>query len=678
MTVTAPDNATSAQDPRFLILPRSVALVGPTPRNAEVVVNALAGEARLFGVHPTRASVMGVECVPAVADLPEVPDAAWLLVGHQRVEQAFAELVDLGVRAFFVPGLGSESGSAGPAIIGRIAARAHEVGAVVLGPNCMGAAVPGRASSWIGTIPSSVRSGHVTAIVQSGSIGEALLALGPRVGFRAIISTGAEAVTGVADYLTWAASDQQTRAVGLFLETVRDAPGFTDGLERCAAAGKPVVCLKVGRSEVAARAALAHTGAIVGSGRVLSAVLRRHGVIEVSDVPELVELLEVLGTADRPRGVRVGVVTESGGEGALFADHAERAGLDLGRLPDTVVEQIKREFPNFVAPGNPVDAWAVDDPELVYPRCIELLAASGQFDILVAQLDLSRFRGPAEQRWSEAIVRALVEQARSHAIFPAISTVHTTDPPEWAQTLSAQARVPLLRGAGCATNALARAARWSAVPRAQGAGDTQARPAAPIDGDGALTEHESATLLEAYGVPFGARRLAPTPEAAGDAARELGPPVVVKLDGPAHKARVGGVVLDVFDPQAAAQAARRMGGPVLVAKQLARGPEVFCGMKRDPQFGPVLAVGRGGTDVEQTGSTAIAVGPLDLTAARQLVSESGASVEAEQALAEVLVALSRMSFDHPEVSEIDVNPLIVSGSRAVAVDALVVLDGRKS
>ncbi|MFN8632207.1 MAG: acetate--CoA ligase family protein, partial [Chloroflexota bacterium] len=133
-----------------------------------------------------------------------------------------------------------------------------------------------------------------------------------------------------------------------------------------------------------------------------------------------------------------------------------------------------------------------------------------------------------------------------------------------------------------------------------------------------------------------------------------------------------------FDPQAAAQAARQMGGPVLVAKQLARGPEVFCGMKRDPQFGPVLAVGRGGTDVEQTGSTAIAVGPLDLTAARQLVSESGASVEAEQALAEVLVALSRMSFDHPEVSEIDVNPLIVSGSRAVAVDALVVLDGRKS
>jgi acetyltransferase len=536
----------------------------------------------------------------------------------------------------------------------------------------MGVAIPGGASSWIGTIPRDFVGGHVAAVVQSGSIGEALLALGPRIGFRAVVSTGAEASVDVCDYLDWAASDNETRAVGLFLETIRRPAAFARALERCAAAGKPVACLKIGRSQAAARAALAHTGAIVGSHVAFSALLRRYGALEVHDFAELVELLEVLGRPRRPRGTRVGGVTESGGEGALLADHAEATGLSLDPLPRAVIDQLQHDFPLLQDLGNPVDPWAVDEPETIYPRCLEVLAGSGAFDILVAQLDLSRFRGETEQRWSRAIVQALAEACSGTDVFPVVCTIHTTDPPAWAQELAREHDVALLRGTANATRALAMAAGWRPT-RPSGAAQQE-----PVDlddllaDDGPLPEHESALALERYGVRFAPRRRAQDPQAASDAAAEIGFPVVVKVDGAAHKARVGGVVLDVRRAEEAASAARRLGGPVLVAKQVSRGTEAFCGMTRDAQFGPVLAVGHGGTDIERVRAAAFGLAPLERDAALTLVDEVGFE-EGRETLADTLVAISRLSVDHPEVVEVDVNPLILGDHGAVAVDALVVI-----
>jgi acetate---CoA ligase (ADP-forming) len=657
---------------RALILPRSLAVVGASPRRSETIETVLRGGIPAWGVNPRYEDVLGLPCFPSVADLPEAPESALLLVNHERVLDAFEEAVAAGVRAFVVPGLGAEAGPAGPPLTARLAARAREVGASLLGPNCMGAVVPGGPATWIGSPPETFAPGHVAALCQSGSIADALLSLGERVGFRCVVSPGGEAVNDAADFLDFFAADPDTRAVGLFLETVRRPAAFTAALERCAEEGKPVVCLKVGRSEAAARAALSHTGALVGSDRAFSAVLRRYGAIRVEDFHELVETLEILGRRRWPRGTRIAAVSESGGECALLADQAEDAGIPFGPLPEALASLLRSEFPNFVSPGNPLDVWAVADEVLIFPRALELMAHSGAFDVLLAQVDLSQFRDAGNLGWSEVTIRALADAAERAGLFGAVVTVHSADPPRPFQELARQRDLPLLRGARDAMRALAHVARWrpARVPP---------RPDAPaprvddlLTGEGPLPEHESALVLERYGVPFAERRRASDPEEAARAAAQLGSPVVVKLDGPAHKSRDGGVVLGVEGPDAAREAARRLAGPVLVARQVAPGREAFCGMTRDAQFGPLLAVGTGGTEIERLDRVALAVAPLDLEAALELVANAGLE-EGVGVVASTLVALGRLAAAYPEIAEIDVNPLILRGDDALAVDALVVV-----
>ncbi|MEO8290100.1 MAG: acetate--CoA ligase family protein [Gaiellaceae bacterium] len=663
---------------RALLFPRSVAIVGASPRHAADIESVVRSGIPAWGVHPSREEVLGLRCFPSVGALPETPELAALLVGHERVEAAAVDALEAGVRALFLPGLGNEAGGSGPEVAARIAAAAALVGAAVLGPNCMGVAVPEGLSLWIGTVPDTFRPGRVSVVTQSGSIGEALLGIGPRVGFRAVVSCGGEAITDAADLLEFFAHDDATATVGLFLETVRRPDAFAAALHSCAEAEKAVVCLKVGRSRAAAQAALAHTGAVVGSRQAFSALLRRHGAIEVEDFTALVETLEVLGRRRRPRGLRVVAVSESGGEGALLADHAEDAGMPFEPLPETVAAELVREFPNFVSPGNPLDAWAIDEAERVYPRSLRILAESGAYDILIAQADQSQFRGESEHEWCFMIVSELAATAAGTHIFPAVTTVSAVDPrPEVAEFALAH-DVALLRGPGNAMHALAAAARWR--PTAAAASETSD----PIDlsdvlADGPLPEFESALILERYGVPVVERRRAASAEEAEEAARELGFPVVVKADGPAHKAAANGVVLGLGSPEAARDAAEHLGGRVLVARQAGGGPEIFCGMTRDPDYGPVVAVGPGGRAVEALSLAAVALAPIGFDEARALVASApglqGLVGEASLVgLARTLVALGRLSDHHPEIVAVDVNPLIAGADGIVAVDALVVVE----
>jgi acetyltransferase len=189
---------------------------------------------------------------------------------------------------------------------------------------------------------------------------------------------------------------------------------------------------------------------------------------------------------------------------------------------------------------------------------------------------------------------------------------------------------------------------------------------------GAMPEHESALALARYGIPFAEHRRAINPYEAEAAAYEIGPPVVVKIDGPSHKSAEGGVVRDVTTPEAAADAARRLTGPVLVAKQVAAGVEALCGMTRDPDFGPVLAVGRGGSAVEQLDSVVVTLAPLEIEDARELVAEAGVE-DPGDTIARALVAVGDLALSHPEIQAIDVNPLVVGPEGTFAVDALVVV-----
>jgi acetyltransferase len=669
---------------RPLLFPRSVAVVGASDRTAESAADlqqVLRGGVPTWFVNPNRPSVLGRDCFSTLTALPERPECALLLVGHTRAEAAFEDAIAAGVRAVVLPGLGAEAGAEGRAVAERIGARAAECDVAVVGPNCMGVATPGGVSLWIGTVggPDAFVPGHVACVAHSGSIGEAFLAGGPRVGYRTVISAGSELSRDMADFVGYLAEDEGTKAIGLFVETIRRPEAFVAALAQAAEAGKPVVCLKVGRSQAAARAALAHSGAVVGSARAFSALLRHHGAIEVGDFHELLETLEVLGRRRWPRGLRIAAVSESGGECGLLADHGEAVGMPFAPFGTVLKARLVEAFPNFTLPENPLDCWAIDDAERVFPGTLALLRETNGYDVLLAQLDLSQHRGEHEEGWCALVTAALADAVEGTEIFPAVTSVHATDPPPAIAELARGRDVALLRGTREGLRAIAAVARWSALPP-----NTPPSGQAPLSADplpaGALSEHDSCALLEHYGVDFPPRVRCSSPDEAAAACERLGVPVVVKVDGPAHKQAAGGVVLGITRAADARAAAERLGGRVLVARQVESGVEAFCGMTRDPDYGPVLAVGLGGRAIEALGLAAVALAPVDDHAARSLVAEAPglaqlAGPSAVAALAATLVGLSRLALERPEVDEVDVNPLILGADGAIAVDALVVVKG---
>lgn len=329
--------------------------------------------------------------------------------------------------------------------------------------------------------------------------------------------------------------------------------------------------------------------------------------------------------------------------------------------------------PNTSRRETPLDAWGIADESEVYPRSLELMAASGAFDVLLAQADLSQFRDQTNEAWCELTLRTLARLANRYELFCAMTTVHSADPPRHFQELAGELDVPLLRGPRDAMRALAHVAGrrpWRAISE-----DGDVPNLHDLLVPGPLSEHESAVVLERFGVPFAPRRQAATPEEAAAAAIALGPPVVVKIDGPAHKRREGGVILGIGSPEDAADAAGRLGGVVLVATQVESGIEVLCGMTRDPDYGPVLAVGARGRRVEELDRVAVSVPPLDIAMARELVLEAGV-IDSSDGVASTLVALGRLALAYPEIESIDVNPLILAPAGPIAVDALVVVAER--
>ena len=654
-----------------LVDPSSSVIIGPSVRSAAVVRNMLSSKIPVIGVHPSKDEVLGLRCLPSIASLDTTPDLAVVMVGHNRVEDAVYELMDRGTRAFFFPGLGSEAGADGPLIAARIRERAAANGSMIIGQNCMGIAKPG-GSPWIGSISDSFVKGHVGISAQSGSIAEAFTTIGPRIGFRFIASTGSELNRDVSDFMSFMADDTDTRAIGIFIETIRRPEAFIAALEKCAVAGKPVVALKVGKSGVAKRIALAHTGAVVGSNQAFSATLKRFSAIEVEDFPEMVETLEVLGKKRRPQGVRVTAVSESGGECGLMADRAEKNGVSFAPLPEKTAIALNKEFPNYQHPQNPLDAWGVDAPEVVFPRSMEMLAESGAYDTLIAQVDISRFRGADELVWCSMIVESLGKTADKYNISPAVVSVHSVDAPQAIIDICSRYELPLLRGINGAMQALGHAGRWSKPATIHQNFGAPIEIADMVTHEGALPEYESAEILERYGVPIASRKRVTSAHQAGAVASSLGFPVVVKSDGPAHKSAAGGVILNINSEAEAIAAVDKLGGVAFIAAQIPKGIEALVGMVRDEEFGPILAVGHGGVTVESKKPVTM-LGPVDLETAKKMVNEAGLE-DPHGVLATSLVTLGRVAHEHPEIVEIDVNPMIVYEKATIAVDALVVIN----
>jgi acyl-CoA synthetase (NDP forming) len=738
-TTAAPASAGTI-DLRPLFAPRSIAVVGASPRSwiAETVRDNLrvTGSAtRCYFVNPRYTELHGQPCYPSLADLPERPDVAVVALNPLRAGMVTRDAAAAGIPAVIIPGGGVvEGGEAAAAMQLEVAEIARQHGIALVGPNCMGVMdLTVNSSTYIGDVSPYLPRGGVAGIAQSGSVTDAFIQSGSRVGFTRIVSCGTEAVLDVCDYLAYCLDDPETTSVILFLEGFKRPERFLALADRALELGKPIMAVKVGRSDQAQASAVAHSGSLAGEARITDAALDAAGVIRCADLDELLETAELVeGLRRTGRSVgrgRTGVVTVSTGEASLVADLAPRTRLDLPPLPETARARILEHLPTMGYVGNPMDPWGAADPEIAYGAVFEAMAASDAYDVLVLVHDFPYRSMAAEVATANDVTTQLLAATRDrpHILPVYVSLTSGEPPPETKALLDEQGNgAPLLRGALEAFTAIAAVARWErarsrrlavgpwrdawpALAADRTAYGLEPAPVSTAADSGAsttagttdappraLSEYDSLELLRAAGLAVTAAMAVPDTDAAVEAARSLGGrPVALKIDAAdlPHKSDLGLVRLALTGDAAvrvaagellsAARAQGLVARGLLVEPMADPGIELIVGLRRDPSFGPAVVVGFGGVLTEALDDVAIRLAPVDretalgmlddLRAARILDGLRGREAVDRGAIADLIVALSRLGDARPDIVEIDLNPVIASASGALAVDALVVL-----
>ena len=718
MTVPAVAPAAGAIDLRPLFAPRSVAVVGASPRTwiAETVrdnLRLMGSATRCHFVNPNYTELHGQPCYPSLDALPERPDVAVVALNPLRAAMVTRDAAAAGVPAVIIPGGGVvEGGAAAAAMQDEVAEIARRHGIALVGPNCMGVVdLTANSASYIGDVSPYQPRGGVAGIAQSGSVTDAFIQAGSRVGFSRIISCGSEVVLDVCDYLAYCLDDPETHSVILFVEGFKRPERFLALADRALELGKPIMAVKVGRSDQAQAAAVAHSGSLAGETRVTDAALDAAGVIRCRDLDELLETAELVeGTRRTGRGVgrgRTGVVTVSTGEASLVADLVPTTGLDLPPIPEPARAAILERLPTMGYIGNPMDPWGAADPATAYGACFEAMAASGAYDVLVLVHDSPYRSMPAEVVTAIDVTTPLLAATRDRpSILPVyVSLTSGEHPPEIKALLDEQGGgAPLLRGAVEAFSAIASLARWQGRHEARsapggrpwraswptlgadrtsfGRDGTVRGPAVESPATRALPERESLELLRAAGLAVTTALPARDADAAVEVARSFGGPCAVKIDaiGLAHKSDLGLVRLGLADDAAVRAAADDLlriatdhgldPRGLLVEPMAEAGVELIVGLHRDAQFGPAVVVGLGGIFTEVLDDVAIRLAPVthdaalamldDLHARRILDGIRGRPPADREAVARLIVALARLGADRPDIVEVDLNPVIAT------------------
>ncbi|MCO5082084.1 MAG: acetate--CoA ligase family protein [Rhizobiaceae bacterium] len=695
-------HAMSATGLDALFRPRSVAILGasddPTRISGRPVRYLIEGgfKGPIYPVNPNRDTVQGLKAYKSLADVPETPDVALLAVSAGLTEQAVRECAARGVRAAVIFSAGyAESGGEGLAIQKRITDIARSGGLRLLGPNCLGVFNP--QTGFFGTFTQSLdrempHAGPLGIVSQSGAYGShiAYLARQRGIGINYWITTGNEADVDVAESLEWMAAQPDIKVIMAYVEGVRDGERFRHALALAQKNRKPVVMMKVGRSEIGARAASSHTASLAGSDAIYDALFRQYGVHRAATTEEQIDVAYACARGIFPSGNKLGVVTLSGGAGVLISDAAERYGMDVAPMPPAAQEALKALLP-FATVTNPVDttAQALNDMTLL-ARNIEVMLDQGGYDALIGF-----FTTVPNTRTLSGPLREAI--AGGCARFPdrliALEMVADRDVVRDYE----RAGFLVFEDADRAVAALAALARFGqAFGRA-----AEIRPVSPAPSIGteALSEHAAKALLGAAGVPFLAERLAADAGAAGDAADAIGYPVVLKIVSAQieHKTEIGGVIVSVADrsgvekgfatllERAAAHRPDAAIEGVLVAPMAKKGVEVIVGVSRDPVFGPAVMFGLGGVHVEVLKDVTFRLAPFGRGEAMRMIGEirghamldgvRGAAPSDVDALADLLVRISEFAAAHrDDVETVDLNPVIAlpKGEGVVALDALVV------
>jgi acyl-CoA synthetase (NDP forming) len=697
-----------------LLNPQAIAVVGASERPASAGRLALENlrnleyEGAVYAVHPKHKEVLGFPCYPDLTSLPGPVDSVAVLLGAEKALPILETAVEIGARAawVFASGFG-EAGPEGQARQAELARFAEETGLLVCGPNCVGMVnLVDRVATYSAALGPNTRPGGVSAVVQSGAICLGL-ANAARFGFRYLISSGNEAVLDSADYIGYLVEDPHTRVVIAFLEGIRSPQKFVAAAQAAAAAGKPILLVKVGRSEVARQAVQAHTGSLAGSDAVVDAVLRRLGVMRLDSLDELLEAAELFITCPLPDGAGVGLLSLSGGHIGLAADLAQDL-LEFPTFSEKTEQALIEILPPYSPIANPLDAWGSGDLEVAYPACVGVASREERIHLLAVARDSPPPVARREVEQSLAVAKAAVQAAQETGKPVLMFSNLCAGFRQEVKAVLDEGGVPYLQGTRETLRAIQAFVRYADFCRRAGEPTTTGclSPSnlsdwrRKLEGvQGALSEVEGRRLLVAYGIPGPSETAAATAEAAVEAAERIGYPVVLKILSPdiQHKTEIDGVRVGLKDKAAVSTAFRevmesarqhhpqaRLEGAVIQEMIPADAVEVILGILRDPDFGPVVVFGSGGVLVEVLEDSSLRLPPLSREDALEMIHETkgarllqgfrGRPPADLDALADALVRLSQLAVDLGDlVAALDINPLMVlpAGEGVRAVDALV-------
>lgn len=702
-------------DPIFS--PQTVALIGATEREGSVgrtiLWNLLSHPfgGTIFPINPKRPNILGIKTYPSVAAVPDPVDLAIVVTPATTAPGIIAECVEAGVPGAIIISAGfKETGPAGAKLEAEImdiaGGRAGGSRMRIIGPNCLGVMSP--VSGMNATFAASMANrGNIGFISQSGALCTAVLDWSYRehVGFSHFVSIGSMLDVGWGDLIDYLGDDPSTHAIVIYMETVGDARSFLSAAREVALT-KPIIVIKAGRTAAAAKAAASHTGSLAGSDEVLEAAFRRAGVLRVNRIADLFHMAEVLAKQPRPKGGRLTMLTNAGGPGVLSTDALITGGGELTVLSDETMAALNAFLPPAWSHNNPVDVLGDADPDR-YAKSLEIVADDPAADGLLVILTPQAMTDPTET------ARQLVNYA------------HASDKPLLASWMGGDKVAEgelILNRAGIPTYDFPDTAAqvfnymWQFADNLGSLYETpivSTDPSRYVDnrlqteailqgvrnqGRTILTEYESKQVLALYGIPTVETRIAASADEAAAAAQAIGYPVVVKLHSETitHKTDVGGVRLNLRDEAAVREAFAQMQASVsarygaaafqgVTVQPMAKldGYELIVGSSVDAQFGPVLLFGSGGQLVEVFKDSALALPPLTTTLARRMVEQTriaaalkgvrGRAPVDEVELEKLLVRFSQLVVEQPLIAEIDINPLLASPERLLALDARVLV-----
>lgn len=691
--------------------PRSVAVIGASEREGSVgrtllwnLISSPFG-GTVFPVNPQRHSVLGIKSYPSIGEVPEVVDLAVIATPAATVPQVVRDCVALGVKGAIIVSAGfREVGEQGIALEQEILAAAQLGGMRIIGPNCLGLMNPliGLNATFAGAI---AQKGNVAFISQSGALCTSILdwSLNENVGFSAFISIGSMLDVSWGDLIEYLGDDPHTQSIVLYMESIGNAHAFLSAA-REVAMDKPIIVLKVGSTEAAAKAAASHTGAMTGSDEVLNAAFRRCGVLRVHTISDLFDMAEILAKQPRPKGNRLSIVTNAGGPGAIATDALISGGGELSELAPETLARLNQFLPAQWSHHNPIDILGDASCDR-YAQTLEVVADDPHSDGLLVILTPQAMTNPTATAEKLAAYSKLGKPILT-------SWMGGTEVNAGTQVLN-RANIPTFPYPDTAVRLFNY--MWRYTYNLRGIYETPLLPKdsdqhAPdralvsqilnhaISGDRPiLTEYESKQLLSAYGIPTIETEIAHSADEAVAIAENFGYPIVLKLHSEiiTHKTDVGGVCLNLENAASVQEAYEAIAARVNAINPEAflgvtvqpmvklEGYELILGSSLDPQFGAVMLFGMGGQLVEVFRDRALALPPLNTTLAKRMMEQTriyqalkgvrGRKSIDFAKLEQLLVSFSQLIVEQPQICEIDINPLLVSSEGMIALDARVVL-----